>query len=87
MMPSSVEANSAKFNFQVERRVLDRLNDFMDAPTEVLNAIAKFRDSGVFDHDLDFRDRDDFVRIGHAMMEEFEVDYIYFGLEDGASVV
>lgn len=85
MVPSSVEA--VKFNFQVERRVLDRLNDFMDAPIKVNNAMEKFLDSGVFEHDLDARDRDEFVRLAYALMHEFDLDYVYFGLEDGTSVM
>ena len=87
MVPSSVEANSVKFNSQVERRVLDRLNDFMDAPIKVNNAMEKFLDSGVFEHDLDARDRDEFVRLAYALMHEFDLDYVYFGLEDGTSVM
>lgn len=77
---------SFSFNFEVEKRVLDRLNDFMDGPIKINNAILELRENGLFPHNLDARDRDPFITVAYTLMYEFQFDFIYFGLEDGTFV-
>lgn len=73
----------AEFNYEVEKRVLERIDDYMNGPRIANGITAKFRANGGFPHDLQARDRDAYLRFCYSMMQEFKFALLYYGLEDG----
>ena len=73
----------AEFNYEVEKRVLERIDDYMNGPRIANGISARFRTNGGFAHGLDARDRDAYLGFSYALMQEFKFDMLYFGLEDG----
>jgi hypothetical protein len=77
---------NAAFNYEVEKRVLERIDDFLNGPIVANGLTAKFRTNGGFAHDLDARDRDAYLRFEYSLLQEIQMDMLYFGLEDGAFI-
>lgn len=76
----------AEFNYEVEKRVLERIDDFMNGP-QIANSIsAKFRTNGGFPNDMDARDRDAYAKFTYTLLQEFKFDMMYVGFEDGTFI-
>ena len=80
---STLTGVQAEFNYEVEKRVLERIDDYMNGPRIANGISAKFRTNGGFPHDMDARDRDAYSRFSYSLMQEFKFDMMYVGLEDG----
>ena len=77
-------AEGAEFNYEVEKRVLEHLSNFMSAPVLMTTTISNMLViGGVFNHDLKEQDRDAFLRVAASL----PVYHIYYSLEDGTTVV
>lgn len=76
----------AEFNYEVEKRVLERINDFMNGPRIANGVTAKFRSNGGFPSDMVAKDRDAYLRFCYSLMQEFKFDMLYYGLEDGTFI-
>ncbi|KAL9182196.1 hypothetical protein ACHAXT_012848 [Thalassiosira profunda] len=74
----------AEFNFEVGRRIHERVSSLLLAPPTILLQLDLYRENGGFDSDLRATDRDAFFRLNDAFMETYpQFQSIYFGLEDG----
>jgi hypothetical protein len=77
---ASASSNSNNyFNFEVEKRILERLDFYLNGPVGVNDMIQKFRTNGGFPHDMLSADRDSYLALAYAMPQPL----VYFGLEDG----
>lgn len=73
----------AAFNYEVERRVFERVDDFMSGPTIVTSLLQRFLKNGAFPNQVDVRDRDAYATLAYSLLNEYEFDMIYYGTEDG----
>ena len=76
----------AEFNYEVEKRVLERIDDYMNGPRIANSITANFRTNGGFEHNMDSRDRDAYLRFCYSLMQKFKFDMLYVGLEDGTFI-
>ena len=76
----------AAFNYEVEKRVIERIDAFLNGPIIANGLTAKFRANGGFPHDMDARDRDAYLRFEYSLMQEIKMDMLYYGLEDGTVI-
>ena len=76
----------AAFNYEIEKRVLERIDDFMNGPQLANSISAKFRTNGGFPNDMDSRDRDAYAKFSYTLMQEFKFDMMYVGFEDGTFI-
>jgi len=74
------------FNYEVERRVFERVDDFMSGPVHVALLLERFRKNGAFPHQLDVKDRDAYSTLAYSMLNEYQFDMVYYGMEDGTFV-
>ena len=79
-------ATQAVFNYEVEKRVFERVDDFMSGPMIVNNLLERFRKNGAFPHNLAVEDKDEYSRLAYSLLNEYEFDMIYYGTEDGIFV-
>jgi hypothetical protein len=77
---------NAEFNYEVEKRVVERIDDFLNGPRTASGIIEKFRTNGGFAHNMDARDRDMYLRLAYALQQEYLFDLIYVSLEDGTFI-
>ncbi|CAB9499784.1 two-component hybrid sensor and regulator [Seminavis robusta] len=73
----------AEFNYEVEKRVVERIDDFMNGPRTANGLTAKFRRNFGFPNNLQALDRDYYLRFAYSLLQEFHFDMVYLGLEDG----
>lgn len=72
----------SEFNFEVGRRVHERVSAFMGTPIAILRQLDGFRANGGLT--LAAPDRDAFLRLNYASLAAFpQLDGIYYGTEDG----
>ena len=76
-------STQAAFNYEVERRVFERIDDFMSGPTIVTSLLQRFLENGAFPNDVDVRDRDAYATLAYSLLNEYKFDMIYYGTEDG----
>lgn len=74
---SLIEAR--QFNFEVEKRIRERLDFFLSGPVETSRVLSGFRRNGGFPNDMGAADRDRFLALAYSVMQPL----VYFGLEDG----
>jgi hypothetical protein len=72
-------ADSRSFNFEVEKRISERIDFFLSGPTETAKIISSFRRNDGFPHNMDAADRDLFLALAYSVTQPL----VYFGLEDG----
>jgi hypothetical protein len=68
-----------EFNFEVEQRILERLEFYMGDPVAASTLIENFRSNGVFPHDLRAPDRDLYLALAFGVSQPL----VYYALEDG----
>jgi hypothetical protein len=68
-----------QFNYEVEKRILERLEFYLGGPVATNQLIANFRTNGVFRNNLEAVDRDQYLGIAYSVSQPL----VYYGLEDG----
>ena len=71
--------DAQQFNFEVEKRIIDRLGYYLGDFVATNLFLANLRDNGGFPNDLKAPDRDLYLKIAYALDQPL----IYIGLEDG----
>lgn len=71
--------DAQQFNYEVEKRILDRLGYYLGDLVATNLFLANFRDNGGFPNDLKAPDRDLYLKIAYALDQPL----VYIGLEDG----
>jgi hypothetical protein len=66
----------AEFNYEVEKRVLESIDDYMNGPRVANSISSKFRMNGGFSHSMDARDRDAYLTFGYSLMQEFKFHFL-----------
>ena len=69
-----------QFNYEVEKRVVDRITNFLADPSQTNQFLATYRENGAFRHGLTAPDRDDFIKLAYSVA----LPLVYCGLEDGS---
>jgi hypothetical protein len=84
LMFSVVATTNAQqqFNYEVEKRILDRLGYYLGAPVAANLFLANYRDNGGFPFQLEAPDRDAYLVTGYSLAQPL----LYYGLEDGVCV-
>jgi hypothetical protein len=67
------------FNFEVEKRILERLDFYLRGPVGVNEILKNFRTNGGFPNEMLSADRDLYLALAYSMPQPL----VYFGLEDG----
>jgi len=70
----------AEFNYEVEKRIVDRLTYYMSQAVDTNKIISNFRYSGGFANNLAAPDRDAYLVLDNSL----PMPLIYYGLEDGS---
>jgi hypothetical protein len=78
-----LSAEAAAFNYEVEQRVFDRINDFMEAPKKVTSLMERFQKNGAFPDQLGVADTKAYSTLSYSMLDEYKFDMLYYGTEDG----
>ena len=73
----------ATFNYEVERRVFERIDDFMRGPMIVTSLLERFLKNGAFPEQLAVGDKDSYSTLSYSLLNEYKFDMIYYGTEDG----
>lgn len=76
----------AGFNYEVEKRVFERVDDFMSGPMVVTSLLERFRKNGAFPNELSTADKDAYQTLSYSLLNEYKFDMIYYGTEDGIFV-
>jgi len=78
---------AAEFNFEISRRVHEKLSQYMNDPRLIARTISEYRINHGFPHDMTAPDRDAYLRLNDALMVLYpHFESIYYGLEDGVFV-
>jgi len=72
-------SNAQEFNFEVEKRILERLDFYLGGPVASVEVIKNFHENNGFAHDMDARDRDPFLTLAYSVSQPL----VYMGREDG----
>ena len=67
------------FNFEVEKRVLERLDFYLGGPVGVNEMIHNFRSNDGFPNDMLAADLTEYLSLAYSVSQPL----VYFGLEDG----
>ena len=86
LLVPAIHSVQATFNYEVERRVFERIDDFMSGPMIVTSLLERFLANGAFPHQGDVRDRDAYATLSYSLLNEYKFDMIYYGTEDGVFV-
>lgn len=86
LLLSLAPTTQASFNYEVEKRVFERVNDFMSGPVVVTSLLERFRKNGAFTHNLNVSDKNAYSQISFGLLNEYKFDMIYYGTEDGIFV-
>ena len=74
--------NANYFNFEVEKRILERLDFYLGGPMNVNEIIHNFRFNDGFPNDMLAADRDLYLKLAYSVSQPL----VYFGLEDGTCI-
>jgi len=75
------------FNFEIAKRVEERLEFFLRQPQTVQEIIQNFRTNGMFENDMRAPDRDDLIRTIFGLPESILPSKLaYCGFEDGTNI-
>jgi hypothetical protein len=75
----SLSASAQEFNYEVEKRIVERLHSFLGDPVATNQLIANFRKYGGFANNMEAADRDVVLALAYSVSEPL----VYNGLEDG----
>ena len=76
----------ATFNYEVEKRVFERIDDFMSGPVVVTSLLERFLNNGAFPNHLDAADKDAYSTLSFSLLNEYKFDMLYYGNEEGIFV-
>jgi hypothetical protein len=71
-----------QFNYEVEKRIKDRLGFYLGDPVASNLFLANYRDNGGFAFQLEAPDRDAYLATAYSLAQPL----VYLGLEDGLCV-
>jgi hypothetical protein len=74
-----IPSYAQQFNYEVEKRILERLEFYLGGPVATNQLIANFRANGVFRNNMEAVDRDQYLVIAYSVSQPL----VYYGLEDG----
>ncbi|VEU40103.1 unnamed protein product [Pseudo-nitzschia multistriata] len=75
--------NNGGFNYEIEKRVHERVSELMNKPVTMLGLVERFAQTDIFEPPvLRPHQKDDFFRILWTIWKEFGID-LYYGQEDG----
>ena len=74
--------NANYFNFEVEKRILERLDFYLGGPMNVNEIIHNFRFNDGFPNNMLASDRDLYLKLAYSVSQPL----VYFGLEDGTCI-
>ena len=74
--------NSNYFNFEIEKRILERLDYYLGGPMGVNEIVYNFRYNDGFPNNLLAADRDLYLKLAYSVSQPL----VYFGLEDGTCI-
>ncbi len=73
---------ASEFNFEISRRVHEKLSHYMNDPQLIARIISEYRTNHGFAHDMAAPDRNAYMRLNDAMMTLYpHFESIYYGLE------
>ena len=75
---STSSSSSSFFNYEVEKRVLERINDFMTYPIIATGFQSKYRSNRGFSHNISAQDRNEYFKVSYSLLQELKVDMVYF---------
>jgi len=78
LFPKSVQ--SVEFNYELEKRIVDMLNNYLSQSVDTNLFLSNYRFSGGFQNDLTAQDRDEYLVLDNALLSPL----VYYGLEDGS---
>ena len=83
LLLSGLSISSAQqFNYEVEKRVLDRLQNYLGDPVLTLDFLRRLLERDGFPHHLNAPDRDEFLAVSHSLQQPL----VYYGSETGICV-
>jgi len=74
-----VAVSAQQFNYEVEKRVLDRLHNYLGETVTTLGFIRKLLERGGFPNGLAAPDRDEYLAVSHSLDQTL----VYYGSEEG----
>jgi hypothetical protein len=75
----SLSASAQQFNYEVEKRIVERLQSYLGVPVATNHVIANFRESGGFANNMEAADLNLYLALAYG----FSQPLVYYGLEDG----
>ena len=75
----SLSASAQEFNYEVEKRIVERLQFYLGGPVATNQVIAKFRENGGFANNMEAADRNLYLSLAYSLPQPL----VYHGLEDG----
>ena len=75
-------ATAQQFNYEVEKRILDRLTFYLGDPIATNQFVADYLHNGGFAHHLEAQDRDAYLTMAYSLSQPL----VYYGLENGLCV-
>jgi len=72
-------SQAQEFNIEIEKRILERLDFYLGGPMDATAVILNFHSNGGFPHDMDGRDRDQFLNLAYGVLQPL----VYIGGDDG----
>jgi len=82
MIATTTITKAFEFNYEIERRVYERISSFMDIPTNVVEQLAMVKKNDYYDQ-MDYLDRDSFASIMFTLWKLYDVENIFYGTEVG----
>jgi hypothetical protein len=75
----SLSASAQEFNYEVEKRIVERLQFYLGGPVATNQVIANFRENGGFANSMEASDRNVYLALAYSVSQPL----VYYGLEDG----
>jgi hypothetical protein len=75
-------SSAQQFNYEVEKRVLDRLRTYLGDPVLTLDFLRRLLERDGFPHHLNAPDRDEYLAVSHSLQQPL----VYYGSETGICV-
>lgn len=76
---------ASQFNFEIGRRIHDRLTAYMSLPKHAVDLMEKVNRNDYLNL-IDYEDRDSFASLTFSLLREFNVDWSYYATEEGVLV-
>jgi hypothetical protein len=75
----SMSARAQEFNYEVEKRIVERLQFYLGDPVATNQVIVNFRENGGFVNNMEAADRNLYLALAYSVSQPL----VYYGLEDG----